>query len=134
MGFNAGRYITAGGNTMVGAKTGLSYWNTGVDGQVNLTTGAGNTIIGCNAGVNNAARKQAIVLGKDATALNDGELVLGAPLVGIRGGKDRHNTHRTDWSHHRANKRHHARRLAGNPHQRHALQNTTLPVNHHTHV
>ena len=87
MGFNAGRYITAGGNTMVGAKTGLSYWNTGVDGQVNLTTGAGNTIIGCNAGVNNAARKQAIVLGKDATALNDGELVLGAPLVGIRGGR-----------------------------------------------
>jgi hypothetical protein len=87
MGYNAGRYITAGGNTMVGAKTGLSYWNTGVDGQVNLTTGAGNTIIGCNAGVNNLARKQVIVLGKDATALNDGELVLGAPLVGIRGGR-----------------------------------------------
>jgi hypothetical protein len=37
--------------------------------------------------VNNLARKQVIVLGKDATALNDGELVLGAPLVGIRGGR-----------------------------------------------
>jgi len=59
MGYNAGRYITAGGNTLVGAKTGLSSSNTGVSGQVNLTTGASNTIIGCNAGVNNAARKQA---------------------------------------------------------------------------
>jgi len=87
MGYNAGRYITAGGNTLVGAKTGLSSSNTGVSGQVSLTTGASNTIIGCNAGVNNLARKQAIVLGKDATALNDGELVLGAPLVGIRGGR-----------------------------------------------
>jgi hypothetical protein len=85
-GYNAGRYLSGGGNTLIGSKTGLSSGATAVAGQVNLTTGVNNTIVGSNAGVTNAARKQAIVLGKDATAQNDGELVLGAASTTIRGG------------------------------------------------
>jgi hypothetical protein len=86
LGSRAGQYVTGSHNTLIGSKAGAGPMATNVSGQSALTTGSNNTIVGSSSGVNNGARKQVIVLGRNATALKDGEFALGASGTGIRGG------------------------------------------------
>lgn len=77
------RFVTTGaGNTGIGFRAG--YPN--VAGQLGLTQGKNNTLLGNSAGVSSPIRDQSIALGYRATTQSDGELAIGAETAAIKGG------------------------------------------------